>query len=122
MMNEEQDGFHSSFIILHSSFPVTCHLSLVTVFSILPLALAPTRIGEVEEDFAACDASGTFERWRLSLRDCVEPVERLPDGASRRGRSGRARTSRRGRGRGRALPRARLVRDSAPRVQAGAVR
>src|SRR5919112_2901179 len=95
---------------------VTCHSSLL--FSILSSAFTFTRFGEVEEDFGARDAPGTFERRRLSLRARVEPVERLPDGAAGRGRARRARTARRGRLGGRALPRAPLVRDSAAPAQA----
>ena len=39
---------HSSFRVHH--FPVTCHLSPVIHFSILPSAFTPTRIGEAGED------------------------------------------------------------------------
>src|ERR1700750_2563716 len=82
---------------------ITHHLFLTSVFSILTSAFTPTRFGEVEEDFGARDASGTFERRRFSLRARVEPLERLSNGASRRRRARRVGASGRGLGRGRAL-------------------
>src|SRR2546423_4065021 len=94
---------------------VTCHSSPLLFYTAFSFYSQVNRRGQ--RRFAACDASGTLECRRVSLRARVEPLERLPDGAARRGRARRVRAARRGPGRRRAPPRAPLARESSACAQ-----